>query len=79
MTRTRLAKLAPLLFVATTASLVWPLYPWLGDHVEPRILGLPWSLTYVLVVIAVNTLALVGLYTARVIDASEHTEEPSDG
>jgi hypothetical protein len=46
---------AALLFVATTASLVWPLYPWLGNHVEPRVLGMPWSLVYVILVIAVNT------------------------
>lgn len=82
MPRSRLAswsRLAPrlslVLFAATTASLVWPLYPWLGNHVEPRILGIPWSLTYVILVIAVNTAALIALYMLRAVDASEHPED----
>ena len=82
VTRTRpalLARMAPLLFVATTASLVWPLYPWLGNHVEPRILGIPWSLSYVILVIAVNTAALVALYMLRAVDASEHPEDGANG
>jgi len=76
--RTRLARslptLAALLFATTTAFLVWPLYPWLGNSVEPRVLGLPWSLVYVLLNIAINTAALIGLYVLRVIDAEEHPE-----
>jgi predicted PurR-regulated permease PerM len=78
-----LARLAPLLslllFGTTTASLVWPLYPWLGNHVEPRILGIPWSLSYVILVIAVNTAALVALYMLRAVDASEHPEDGPHG
>lgn len=67
--------LAALLFVVTTAFLVWPLYPWLGDHVEPRVLGLPWSLTYVLLIVGVNTIALTALYVTRAIDADELPED----
>ncbi len=70
VTRT-IARVAPLFFVATTALLVAPLYPWLGDSIEPRVLGLPWSLVYVLLVIVVNAVALTGLYMARVVDARE--------
>jgi len=70
VTRT-IARVAPLFFVATTALLVAPLYPWLGDSVEPRVWGLPWSLMYVLLVIVINAAALTGLYMARVIDARE--------
>ena len=66
-----IARMAPLFFVATTALLVWPLYPWLGDTIEPRVLGLPWSLVYVLLIIVVNAVALTGLYVARVVDAGE--------
>lgn len=65
---------AALLFVTTTAFLVWPLYPWLGDHIEPRVLGLPWSLVYVLVIVGINTALLTALYVARVVDADEHPE-----
>jgi len=78
--RTRLARslptLAALLFATTTAFLVWPLYPWLGNSVEPRVLGLPWSLVYVLLIITINTLALIALYVLRVVDAEEHAEDP---
>jgi hypothetical protein len=69
-----IARAAPLFFVATTALLVWPLYPWLGDTIEPRVLGLPWSLVYVLLVILVNAAVLTGLYMARVIDAGADDE-----
>ena len=75
MPRSRLATpLALLPFVVATAFLVWPLYPWLGNSVEPRVLGLPWSLTYVILVVAVDTAALVVLYVTRTIDADEHAE-----
>ncbi len=71
MSRSLLARLAPLYFVATTLLLVWPLYPRWGDSIEPRVLGLPWSLMYVLAVVGLNTAALVGLYLGRVIPADE--------
>lgn len=74
--RSRLAApLALLLFAATTACLVWPLYPLLGNSIEPRILGLPWSLTYVLLIIGVDAVALVFLYYTRAIDAAEAPED----
>ena len=67
----RLARLSPLFFVASTAALVWPIYPWLGDHIEPRIWGVPWSLAYVLMIVLANTAALVSLYLTRAVDADE--------
>ena len=73
-----IARVAPLFFLATTALLVWPLYPRLGNAIEPRVLGLPWSLVYVLLVIVVNAVALTWLYVARVIDA-EDPGEPGAG
>jgi len=74
-----IARVAPLFFLATTALLVWPLYPWLGNAIEPRVLGLPWSLVYVLLVIVVNAVALTWLYLARVIDAEDDPGEPGAG
>lgn len=59
----------------STLALVWPVYPWLGNHIEPRVLGLPWSLVYVLLVIAANFAALALLYVFRVVDDRE-TEDP---
>lgn len=70
----RVARFSPLFFVATTAALVWPIYPWLGDHVEPRVLGLPWSLVYVLLMIGLNTLVLAWLHLSGALD-----EGPGDG
>ncbi len=71
----RIARLSPLFFVGTTAALIWPLYPLLGDHIEPRVLGLPWSLAYVLAIILLNTAVLAALYVARSGDAAEHDPE----
>lgn len=71
----RLARLSPLFFVATTAALVWPIYPLLGDHIEPRVFGLPWSLVYVLAAIVLNTAVLAALYLTRTVDAAEE-EDP---
>lgn len=70
----RLARLSPLFFVGTTAALVWPVYPLLGDHVEPRVFGLPWSLVWVLGVIVANTAVLVALFATRAVDAAEADE-----
>lgn len=67
-------RLAVLWFMLSTAALVWPVYPWLGNRVHPRVLGLPWSLTYVLLVIAANFGALLLLYRLRVVDDREHDD-----
>lgn len=70
------ARLALAWLLASTLALVWPVFPWLGNHVHPRVLGLPWSLVYVLLVIAANFVALVVLYRARVVDDREHEAPP---
>ena len=61
-------------FALSVASLVWPIYPWLGNHIEPRFSGLPFSLLWVLIVIASNFAVLVALYRARAIDVEEEEE-----
>lgn len=73
--------LAVLWFSLSTVMLVWPVYPWLGNHVHPRVLGLPWSLVYVLLVITANFAALLVLYRLRVVDDREveDTETTGDG
>ncbi|MFO0637028.1 MAG: hypothetical protein U0168_29710 [Nannocystaceae bacterium] len=58
-------------FVLSTAMLITPVFPWLGNHIEPRVLGLPWSLVYVLGVVAIDCLALAGLYVLRAVDHAE--------
>ena len=56
---------------ASTLVLVAPIYPWWGNHVEPRVVGLPWSLVSVLLVVAVNFAVLGWLYARRLIDDEE--------
>lgn len=63
-----MTRAAVLYFVASTIFLVAPVFTWLGNSVEPRVLGLPWSLVYVLGVIAANFVVLAVLYKKRVID-----------
>lgn len=55
-------RLAIAYFVASTIALVAPVYTSLGNRIEPRVLGLPWSLVYVLGVIAANFAALAWMY-----------------
>ncbi|MBX7079316.1 MAG: hypothetical protein K1X88_09040 [Nannocystaceae bacterium] len=63
-------------FVLSTAMLITPIYPWLGNHIEPRVLGLPWSLVYVLGMVAIDCLALAGLYVLRAVDHAELEDDP---
>jgi predicted PurR-regulated permease PerM len=69
--RARLVEASPLFFVATTAALVWPIYPALGNRIEPRVFGLPWSLCYVLGLIVLNTLVLAAVFAAQAGDDEE--------
>jgi hypothetical protein len=73
---TRATRLSLLYFALATASLVWPIYPWLGNHIEPRVFGLPWSLAWVLIVIVCNFVVLALLFRLRVIDDREIEERP---
>ena len=58
-------------FVVSTAVLVAPAYGWWGNRVEPRVLGLPWSLVSVLIVVAINFAVLAWLYARRLVDDEE--------
>ena len=55
-------RLAMAYFLASTVLLTAPVFTWLGNSIEPRVMGLPWSLTYVLGVIAANFIVLLVLY-----------------
>ena len=65
------ARLAALYFALATACLVSPIYPWLGNRVEPRVFGLPFSLTSILAVVLANFVVLIVLYRLELIDARE--------
>jgi predicted outer membrane lipoprotein len=64
-------RLSVLYFALSAAALVWPIYPWLGNHIEPRVFGLPFSLVWVLGVIACNFGVLTLLYRLGLIDAAD--------
>lgn len=49
-------------FVLSAVSLVAPVYTAVGNRVEPRVLGLPFSLVYVLAVIAIDFVVLAWMY-----------------
>lgn len=58
-------------FAGSTVALIAPVYTWLGNMIEPRVLGLPWSLTYVLLVVLANSFVLAVLYVGRWVDDAE--------
>jgi hypothetical protein len=58
-------------FAFATAAMVAPIYPAVGNRIEPRIFGLPFSMTWVLLFIVANTIVLALLYRSGVVDASE--------
>ena len=61
-------------FLVSTLLLVSPVFFALGNAIEPRVLGLPFSLAYVLGVVAINFAVLAGLYATRVIDAGDEDD-----
>lgn len=68
---TWIGRIALVWFAISTALLVAPLYTALGNAIEPRVLGLPWSLVYILGIILVNSCVLAVLYAGRWIDHAE--------
>jgi hypothetical protein len=74
--RSRLAPRAAVIwFVLATATLVWPIYPMWFDRIEPRILGLPFSLAWILIIILANFAVVAVLYRLRLVDDREVDEE----
>ena len=60
-------------FALATLALIHPAFTWLGDRIEPRFMGLPFSLVYVLGWIGLNSLVLIWMYRARLVAAEEET------
>jgi len=70
-----LTKAALAYFALSTVVLVAPVYTTFGNRIEPRLLGLPFSLVWVLGVITANCLVLAWLYVGRRIDHAELEDE----
>jgi len=49
--------------VACFAAMTWPVYAWLGNRIEPTVLGVPFSLAWVVGWVAATFVALA-LYDA---------------
>jgi hypothetical protein len=58
-------------FAVSAAFVVAPLFFWWGNFVNPRVLGMPWSLVSVLIVILANFAMLVALYRMGIIAEPE--------
>ena len=55
-------------FFVSTLLLIAPIFTAVGNRIEPRVLGLPFSLVYVLGVVAANFGVLAWLYVTRSVD-----------
>lgn len=64
----RLRTILAAYFVFSGALLIWPLHGWLGNTIEPRVLGLPWSYAYVLSIVLANFGVLALSHRRRWID-----------
>ncbi len=58
---------------ACLGALTWPGYDWLGNRIEPYILGVPFSFAWVIGWILLTFLALVAYHTS----GTHEPEEPS--
>jgi len=70
-TGVRIARAALVYFALSTVALVAPVYTTFGNAIEPRVLGFPWSLAYVLGVVLLNATVLAVLYAGRWVDGDD--------
>lgn len=52
-------------FLVCLLALIWPGYPWLGDRIEPYVLGVPFSLTWNVLWVAMSFLGLLAYHVFR--------------
>ena len=55
------SKIVAAFCLAAFASVVWPVYSWFGS-IEPVVLGVPFSLFYLVLVITTVFLVMLGLF-----------------
>jgi TRAP-type C4-dicarboxylate transport system permease small subunit len=54
-------KVVAAFFVLVLAAMMWPIYP-LFSRIHPMVLGMPFSLFYLILLITISFLVLLGLY-----------------
>ena len=57
--------------VATLAAQIWPVYAWLGNSIEPFVLGVPFSLVWVVGWILLTFVVLVIYHATGPEEAEE--------
>lgn len=58
-------------FVIATLALIHPIFTYVGNRIEPRLMGLPFSTVYVLLWIGLNSFVLTWMYRSRLLEAEE--------
>lgn len=76
--RTRVRRGLVVYFVCSGTCLIWPLHGWLGNTIEPRVLGFPWSFAYVFAVVIANFGVLALAYHRHWVDDAPPSEPPSE-
>jgi TRAP-type C4-dicarboxylate transport system permease small subunit len=59
--RAKVYKIIVLYFIAAFAATMWPIYP-LFSRIRPMLLGIPFSLFYLVVIISLTFLVLLAVY-----------------
>lgn len=54
-------KVVAAFFVLVLAAMMWPIYP-VFSRIQPMVLGIPFSLFYLILLITISFLVLLGLY-----------------
>ena len=59
--RARVYKIVILYFILIFAAMMWPIYP-IFSRIRPMVLGIPFSLFYLVILIIASFLVLLSLY-----------------
>ncbi len=54
-------KIVAAFFVLVLGAMMWPIYPFFS-RIHPMVFGMPFSLFYLIILIAISFLVLLGLY-----------------
>jgi hypothetical protein len=63
--------------VGCVGALTWPGYAWFGNRIEPYVLGLPFSLAWVVGWVVLGFLVLAGYHLSG--PSENHPGRPGDG
>ena len=67
--RDRRVLLTCIYFVIATLALIHPIFTYVGNRIEPTVIGLPFCMVYVLAWIGLNSFVLTWMYRSRLLEA----------